>query len=325
MIKSFFKTKTEEEITPLSNSSNNENLRILLIEDERIMYELIKRIIGHVYAFPVDYAESAEEGIKLYEKYQHQIIISDIRLKGKLNGIDFVRHIKKKDLVANIIMITAYGTPEIAVECMQAGAWDFISKPFTHEHFIIIVERAIQNLQLKKKAREREYFGELKQLDGLTKTHNRQIFDFVIKSEIIRSERHNEQFSLIIVDIDNFKKINEQFGHDKGDFILIQLSNYLKHVCRDSDFLCRLRDDEFAIILPETTKEGTNIYIKRIEEKLKGWQMNEATPITVSIGVAIFPDNAKDQNTLLNNAELALYDAKKSDKKIIYYDENSLN
>ncbi len=317
----------EESTVKVTETPNNQDIKVLIVDDEKIMRDLLKEIITQSTGYSVDVAASGEEAFKKYKKELHSLLIMDIRLSGKLSGMDLLYKIKQVDQVVNIIMVTGYGTISLAVECMKAGAWDFITKPFSYDHFTLIINRAAENIVLKGLAKERNYFMELSRLDSLTEVYNRRMFDLILKSEISRSKRHKKNFSLVFIDVDNFKQINDQFGHPKGDEVLKRLVLAMKQVVRESDFLFRYGGDEFVLLLPETGKEGVQIFTGRLKEKLQSIEIQSSTleeesitqKITVSMGAVLYPSSAKDQETLIAAADEALFEAKKKNKNRIVF------
>jgi diguanylate cyclase (GGDEF)-like protein len=329
------KMQWEAEDTVLSEDSSvkvietqtNHDIKVLVVDDEKIMRDLLKEIITQSTGYFVDVAESGEEALKKYKKELHSLIVLDVRLDGKLSGMDLLYKIKKIDQVANIIMVTGYGTISLAVECMKAGAWDFITKPFSYDHFTLIINRAAENIILKGLAKERSYFMELSRLDGLTEVYNRRMFDLILKAEISRSQRNKKTFFLVFLDVDNFKEINDQFGHLKGDEVLKRLALAMKHVSRESDFLFRYGGDEFVLLLPETEKEGAQIFTSRLKEKLQHIEIQGNTAqgqdiaqkVTVSMGIVSYPSSAKEPESLIAAADVTLFEAKKKNKNHIVF------
>jgi diguanylate cyclase (GGDEF)-like protein len=246
------------------------------------------------------------------------IIILDIRLGGKLSGVDLLKKIKETDTQVYIIMITGYGTIDLAVDCIKTGAYDFVTKPFSFDHFNLIIQRVTELITLKNLALERDYYLELSRIDALTELYNRRFFDGLIGSELSRSKRYGRKFCLILIDIDQFKKINDIFGHHTGDEVLKKVAQILKNISREYDFLFRYGADEFAILLPETTKEGTQIYLKRLQEKLEPLEVKntlsdgkvERFPIQITLAYSVFPDNAATKFELIHSVDMALLEAK---------------
>lgn len=151
-------------------------------------------------------------------------------------------------------------------------------------------------------------------IDSLTGLFNRRYFDIALKKEIRRSSRYNKEFSLIILDIDDFKMINDTRGHLYGDSILQSLGMLLTESTREDDITCRYGGEEFTIILPETNKNDALTYIERFSVTLKTNRKFKENGISISGGIASYPYNGKSAKKLINNADKALYKAKYSGK-----------
>jgi diguanylate cyclase (GGDEF)-like protein len=152
--------------------------------------------------------------------------------------------------------------------------------------------------------------------DGLTKLINYQRFQEVLDEEIYRSKRYEIPLTLVMVDLDYFKKINDTFGHLAGDYILRSVAEFLKQSTRKSDVIARYGGEEFAILLPETPIEGAYILADRIREKLAALRLqygDQAIYVTASIGIASFSAESDLSNAdLVKKADSALYRAKES-------------
>lgn len=296
----------------------DQEIHILLVDDEEIMRELLREVIEDSLGYKVEVASSAEEGLAQYREGYHQIIVLDIRLSGKMTGMDLLKKIKQTDPWVNIVMITGYATIDLAVECMKAGAWDFITKPFSNDHFVLIVKRAVENILLKRIASQSDYYKQLSRMDGLTELYNRRLFDTLLKSEILRCKRYSKPFSLFLMDIDNFKTINDRFGHPKGDEVLKAVAQTMKKAGRASDMLFRYGGDEFAFILPETTREGALVFSARLMELVQKILVEGKTPegvairepVTICIGGVSFPEGGTEDAILLEKADQALLSVK---------------
>ncbi len=304
----------------------DEEIHILLVDDEEIMRELLREVIDDSLGYKVELASSAEEGLLKYREGYHQIIVLDIRLSGKMTGMDLLKKIKQTDPWVNILMITGYATIDLAVECMKAGAWDFITKPFSNDHFVLILKRAVENILLKRIASQSDYYKQLSRRDGLTELYNRRMFDTLLKNEILRSKRYNNPFSLLLMDIDKFKTINDRFGHPKGDEILKNVALTLKKASRASDMLFRYGGDEFAFILPETAREGAFVFSRRVMELVRenilvghaadGVLVKE--PVTICIGGVSYPEAGEEDALLIQKADQALLSVKKDKNTCLF-------
>ena len=164
------------------------------------------------------------------------------------------------------------------------------------------------------KSRDFEYQYKLATIDGLTELYNHRYFQETLKNQIEIAKRYEQSFSLIIVDIDHFKKFNDTYGHQAGDAVLKQVAQTLKKNCRTTDIVCRYGGEEMSIILPNTSTEEALFNAKRINKAVaeKEFQLNstETGKVTISVGVATFPNNAETPQELIEFADRGLYYAK---------------
>ena len=164
------------------------------------------------------------------------------------------------------------------------------------------------------KARDFEYQYKLATIDGLTELYNHRYFQDTLRRQIEISRRYNQPFSLIIVDIDFFKKFNDTYGHQAGDAVLRQVAQTLKKNSRATDVVCRYGGEEMSIILPNTGAEDALFNANRICNAVseKPFHLNpvDTATVTVSLGVATFPDNAQTPQDLIEWADKGLYYAK---------------
>ncbi len=168
------------------------------------------------------------------------------------------------------------------------------------------------------------YYRALKKMatiDPLTKVGNRRVFERVFQKEVARCKRYGGEVSLLMLDINDFKKINDQFGHSAGDIVLRNLASILKDSIRRVDIVARYGGDEFVVLMPNTTLDKAKKVKNRIERKIEKYNKSgEVLPFTVSIGIhAAGPENVDD---LLMDADIDLY-KKKSQKEDINYEDIS--
>lgn len=159
-------------------------------------------------------------------------------------------------------------------------------------------------------------------VDELTGVFNRRFFDAAIERELKQASRRNREFSLLIMDIDNFKRVNDTHGHTTGDAVISALGKLLKRSIRSEDTPCRIGGEEFAVILPETSPEGAMIVSEKIRTEFAKLKI-ASTDLSLSGGLATFPGDASTTAELIDRADQMLYFAKYSGKnRIICYSQN---
>jgi diguanylate cyclase (GGDEF)-like protein len=153
---------------------------------------------------------------------------------------------------------------------------------------------------------------ELSLTDELTEVGNRRSFDVRMREEINRSSRFGHTFSLLLLDIDQFKRFNDEYGHPQGDTVLRALGALMRSMSREGDVPCRIGGEEFAFILPETQKSDAMAFAERMRRGVEGSirAPDDSRPITISIGLAAFPDDGKSPEDLVRASDEALYESK---------------
>jgi len=155
---------------------------------------------------------------------------------------------------------------------------------------------------------------EMSHTDELTEVGNRRNFDMRLREEISRSSRFGHAFSLLMIDIDGFKKFNDEFGHPKGDAVLRALGTLMRSASREGDVPCRVGGEEFAFILPETGKADGLVFAERFRRRVESSVMapDSLNPITVSVGLASFPHDGRNPDEIVWAADEALYESKRA-------------
>lgn len=168
--------------------------------------------------------------------------------------------------------------------------------------------------------------------DGLSGLYNQYYIKERIQQEIYRTERYERSLSLLMIDLDDFKRINDKYGHISGDHIIKMFGRVLMDMIRPSDIAARYGGEEFLVILPETCSKNAVIVAERIRQKIAAFpfevksQVKERVHITLSVGICTFPDHGHTAENLITYADLALYEAKKRGKnKTCVYKENINN
>ena len=177
-----------------------------------------------------------------------------------------------------------------------------------------ILQHYLQTLENKKK------FEYLSQTDQLTGLYNRHKLHEVFTSEINRSNRFEEIFGIILLDIDLFKNVNDTYGHNIGDLVLKEISNILKDNIRVSDTLGRWGGEEFLIVIPQIDIEGAKILAEKLRKEIENHHFSTAGKLTASFGLAYYR-KGDDENSIVKRADEALYKAKELGRNTIVIEE----
>jgi diguanylate cyclase (GGDEF)-like protein len=289
--------------------------RILIIGDNKEMRDTLLHCLNNEYA--LDSSTSFEKALIMIEKESYNVVIAEIDLPGA-KGVEVLHKLKKIKSEIPIIVITTHSSVSLAVEAMKAGAYDYITTPFNPEELRIVVLHASEWRKMVEEVKEKRIFQELAIMDGLTQIYNRRYFDELLRREAERAVRYHNKFSLLMVDIDDFKKYNDTYGHQAGDEALRVVANSIISQTRSTDFTARYGGEEFAIIAPHTDKKQVSFLATRLASFVanKDIILNDSlkTRLSVSIGIATFGEDTSTKDELVRLADDALYQAKKLGK-----------
>ncbi len=304
------------------NSSDKKDI-ILVVDDETNNRLLLKTYLSSE-GYDIEMASTGVEAIKKVNQFSPSIIILDIVLPDT-DGFTICKKLKssKNTSFIPIILVTALRGDDERIKGTSAGADDFITKPYNRVELITRVKSLIRikhlHKTLEQKYNELEIVKEkLKKLavtDGLTELFNYRAFKNQIHYEIIRSKRFKLPVSLLMIDIDHFKRYNDTFGHPNGDRVLKQFAELLTVNLREVDTIARYGGEEFAIILPGTNKKASSIVAEKLRILVEEYDFHlrnrlPGEKITISIGIATFPDDVEDEEQIIQLADKALYKAK---------------
>ena len=147
--------------------------------------------------------------------------------------------------------------------------------------------------------------------DSLTGLYVRRYFMVKLQEEIHRAERYNKPLSVVMVDLDRFKKINDTYGHDAGDRALKTISQFFQKNIRDIDAIGRYGGEEFVMLIPDADKKAAFCLAERLRKELAKVKLEDLPPITISLGIATYPSDGTDIEELIKKADAAMYEAKR--------------
>ena len=235
--------------------------------------------------------------------------------------------------IKDVLMVTKFKAPVLFVgesfkgTVVRAVAYDLIKVPVDKD------ELAIRAKALLKIKELRDKLNQVSTTDELTGLHNRRYLHERLEQEISRAKRYGTKLSCLLFDLDFFKVVNDIYGYDWGDVLLRSIADKLKQLIRKEDILTRYGDEEFLLILPNTSEENAFLFAERFRRDIEKMEFipageEERHPITISGGISTYPclENVdEDVNTIIRYAEHALYNAKKRGKnKIIQFSQINL-
>jgi len=291
----------------------NSDITVLIVDDDLSVRNTMDEYIASA-GFSTLAASSAEEALELIEKNNFAVVVTDIRLPG-LGGLELTKVIKQKN-GSDVIVVTGYSDDYSYEEAINIGASDFVIKPVRLEELLLRLRRVLKERQLStERTRMMQKLQKLATTDGLTKLYNSRSFYSQLELEVDRYNRYKHPLSLLLLDIDNFKEFNDNFGHLEGDKVLVRFSQIIKSCLRTNDSAYRYGGEEFTVILPETNGDEAKTVAQRIRSSLETEKFkpipDRNAKITISIGVTqYFPK--EELSAFIRRADKAMYLSKKN-------------
>ncbi|WP_057831135.1 diguanylate cyclase [Colwellia sp. TT2012] len=288
--------------------------RILVIDDAKDTQLLLEFDLGTA-GYQVTSCDSGEESLAILDTLAIDLILLDMYMPG-LSGLDTLAKIKAQSKSAKIpvIMLSASTDEDEVVACLDLGAGDYVIKPYVAKVLLARIRTAIR---LKEKTAQLEY---LAKTDFLTSMNNRGSFFELSSKAISLANRAEQPLIVAMFDIDFFKKVNDNFGHDAGDQVLRVFGQSMTEVFRDYDIVGRIGGEEFAVCLPNTSRRDAYIACERLRQQVEQLNIkitnenskNTEIKITVSVGLVLADDDYLTIDELLKQADSALYFAKEN-------------
>lgn len=289
--------------------------QILVVDDEPAVRHFLKVILQRM-GYEVETASGGGEALERTKERSFDVVLTDL-IMPRMDGLELIREVKKLSPDTEVVVITGYPSSESIVAATRAGAVDYLPKSPDPEHLSVLIEKALGIRELRKKARERDFYLRMAQMDGLTELFNHRTFYSFLEKELSRAKRKQQPTSLLFADIDGFKGFNDRHGHLYGDRVLRQVADVLRASCRTYDIVARYGGDEFAVMAPETDKQGAVVLGNRITQALsETTDLGPGGELALSIGVAAYPEDAQEPDELIGTADKALYAAKREGIRI---------
>ncbi|CAN7403730.1 diguanylate cyclase [Pseudoduganella sp. LjRoot289] len=293
------------------------NAKILVVDDCADNIDLMLEILRDAGYANVSSTMLPEKVCGLHRQHNYDLILLDLQMP-ELNGFQVMKGLKEIEQDGYLPVLALTAQPSFKIAALEAGARDFISKPFD----LLEVHKRIHNmlevrLLYKELAQYSKQQQELALHDPLTGLPNRRLLEDRIATTLTHAARHQHKAAVMYLDLDGFKAINDTHGHACGDEILKLVAGRLVGSSRKEDTVARVGGDEFVIVLGEVggLSDAQEPASKLIEVVSEPYQVGPLTlKLSTSIGIALYPDHADNVEKLIQMADHALYDAKRGGK-----------
>ena len=302
--------------------------RLLIVDDSDAIRSEIKMVLG---APPSEivFAEAANgmEALKEITSTAIDLVLCDVQMP-LMDGFQFLRLMRARPEHAStpIIMLTGRHDPAEKVFGLENGATDYVTKPFMPGELAARVKVQLKLKTLQDDLRSMsDRFRDLSNTDFLTDLFNRRYFMDVAGIEFKRCQRYKLVMSLVMIDLDYFKQVNDTLGHQAGDQVLVGLARLMRQMFRTTDVIARYGGEEFVLLLPQTSIEEAKIAAEKLRSELRKTALGAvpAGDLTCSIGASQYPSQKVDGiESLIERADQALYRAKTSGRDRIVLDDD---
>jgi two-component system cell cycle response regulator len=279
----------------------------IVVDDDESLLDILKRYLA-LQGHDCEVFACAEAALNHLSEKSCDILITDIVMEG-MKGLQLTKQVKRSWPNTNVIVMTGFIDDHSYDQAIEAGASDFIKKPFTIHEMMV----RIKHVMLQEKLREMSI------TDELTGLLNRRGFFAVAQQQLKVAKRAKGKLALVFTDMDNFKSINDTWGHHKGDEALAAMADIFRRSFRDSDIIARISGDEFALLLLDTHEENFDVIFRRLQNNINAFNVRPEGMfiLSLSIGMALYdysqPCTIDD---LLKIADKRMYDQKQRKKNV---------
>jgi diguanylate cyclase (GGDEF)-like protein len=300
----------------LAKITDPADLRILLVDDNP---QNLQALGNHLKALPCQllFALDGHRTLEAIGKHRPHLILMDIQMPD-MDGFELCQKIKDDPETADIPVIfltAAYRDQESILKGFRVGGVDFITKPYHREELLARVKT-----HLKLKAYQ-DHFRNMSIRDPLTRIYNRRFMTERIANEEARNRRSGQVFTIALGDLDNFKRINDNYGHACGDEVLVRTAEALEGAIRKTDAVARWGGEEFLVLLPDTDLDGARVVLERMLNTVRDLSVpcgRQTISPTLTCGAAD-SRSANQGEAVVRNADMAMYRGKTAGKNRLVF------
>lgn len=299
--------------------------KVLVVDDSQVYRNVLKQLLTE-YGYEVVLAQNGLEAIKILQLEGSPDLVLLDRLMPEMSGDEVCQWVRSNMLNQEgggykyTILLTSKISRQDMLEGFDLGADDYLMKPFDPPELKARLEVGVRILKLQRQ------LWSAATRDFMTGLYNRRAFMNYFSLEIVRAQRENKLLSVAIADVDNFKCVNDTYGHGEGDKVIIEVANRMQNVMRSFDIVGRIGGEEFAIAFAYANCEEAVQVCERIRKSIQEepFKTTEVSlMVTISIGIALLDDNNMSLEDCLRQADKALYQAKRQGKNQVVLFEAS--
>jgi len=298
------------------------NYQVLVVDDSPVYRKLVEQVLS-TEPYALLFANNGAEALELYEEHSPCMVITDWMMPD-FSGLELCQRIRADQTrpYTYLILMTSNKEKEHVVKGLQAGADDYLTKPFDPGEMLarLGVGRRIIDLN-RELAAKSEKLEKAARTDPLTGLPNRRAIEDWAAKQLRGAARHGYSLWVVLGDIDSFKSINDTFGHDAGDIVLKTFAEVLKKSTRGSDICGRLGGDEFLLVITHVEVENVEATVNRFREQFAALSFplqGQSIGVTASFGVAGYlGKDGQDFTALVRKADQMLYEAKRAGRNIV--------
>jgi diguanylate cyclase (GGDEF)-like protein len=291
--------------------------KVLIVDDQKVNVLLLEQLLRGAGYVSVTSTMDPGEVCQLHRKNLYDLILLDLVMPGT-DGFQVMEGLKEIEIEGYLPVLAVTAHPAHKLRALQWGAKDFISKPFDLAEVLMRVRNMLEVRLLHEAARNQgKMLESLALKDPLTGIANRRLLAERMSMALVHARRNKSTTAVVYLDLDGFKQINNTLGHGAGDALLKMVAGRLVATVREEDTVARLGGDEFIMALWNVTgtDDAAKVALKVVEAVSQPYGIEGHTVrITTSAGIAIYPVHGEDADTLMKNADLALYEAKRAGK-----------
>jgi len=307
----------------MSGLLENRQRRILVVDDDDDTRKIVSQALEHE-GYTVDVAANGEEALKKIHHWTPHLTLLDVEMPG-LNGLETLKRLREKDEYMSALFLSGLSRPGEVIQGLDAGADDYIRKPFDVQELLARIRSQLRIKDLNDELkRANDKLKALVDIDDLTGLFNMRSLYKKLDFEIDRAKRFKRSVCAMMMDMDHFKRVNDNNDHLFGSFVLSEVGKIIRDNIRKVDFAARYGGDEFLLVLTEIDLAGAKAFAERLRTVIERKTFSNdihTIKLTASLGVAICSPAQKfiDAKMLVRDADRALYSAKENGRNRVEF------